>query len=49
MVTAVPCPAWLEGEPGTCPVTAGLSGPYFGGDALEDHLDVGPVERKRTG
>lgn len=31
--------------PSTCPVTAGFSSSYFGSDALEDSLDVGPVER----
>lgn len=46
---SLPCHTRLEGEPGTCPVTAGLSGPDLGGDALEDRLDVGPAERKRTG
>lgn len=35
----------LKTEPRTCPVTAGFSGPDLGRDALEDGLDVWPVER----
>lgn len=34
--------------PRTYPVTAGFSCPHFGGDALKDGLDVGPVGGKHV-
>lgn len=41
------CQPAQEG-PRTYPVTAGFSRPHFGGDALEDGLDVGPAGGKRV-